>query len=78
VAENVWNKLRKEKPKVVFVLYGREAWFLTLREGHGMRVVGNRMARNLFVLKWDEVRGGWKDGEMRSLLFCVPRRMLLE
>ena len=46
-------------------------------EGHGIRVVGNRMARNLFVPKWEEIREGWKDCEMRSFLFCVPRRMLL-
>lgn len=73
MAEVVLNKQRKETAKVVFVLYGLEASFLTLRERHGMRAVGNRMVRNLFVPKWEEVRGGWEDCEMRSFLFCVPR-----
>jgi hypothetical protein len=40
--------------------YGRETWSLIVREEHRLRVFMNRVLRNIFGLKRDEVIGGWK------------------
>jgi hypothetical protein len=37
------------------VLYGCEIWSLTLRDIHGLRVFGKRVARRIFGSKSDEV-----------------------
>jgi hypothetical protein len=42
------------------VLCGCEAWSLTLREEHRLRVFENRMLRRIFGPKWDEMIGGWR------------------
>jgi hypothetical protein len=42
------------------VLYGRETWYLTLREQHRLRVFENRVLRTIFGPKRDEVTGGWR------------------
>jgi hypothetical protein len=42
------------------VLYGRETWFLTLREKHGLRVFKNRVLRRIFGSKREEVTGEWR------------------
>jgi len=39
------------------VLYGREAWSLTLREEHRLRVFQNRVLREIFGPERDEVTG---------------------
>jgi hypothetical protein len=39
------------------VLYGRETWFLTLREEQRLRVFENRVLRRIFGPKRDEARG---------------------
>jgi hypothetical protein len=39
------------------VLYGCEAWSLTLREEHTLRVFENRVLRRIFGPKRDEVMG---------------------
>jgi hypothetical protein len=39
------------------VLYGCEAWSLTLREEHRLRVFENRVVRRIFGLKRDEMIG---------------------
>jgi hypothetical protein len=52
------------------VLYGCEAWSLTLREVHRLRVFENRLVRRIFGLKRDEVTGEWKklhNEELRDL-----------
>jgi len=41
------------------VLYGRETWWLTLREEHRLRVFGNRVLRKIFGPKRDEVTAEW-------------------
>ena len=43
-----------------FILYGCETWSLTLREKSRLRVFENRVLRNIFGSKRDEVRGEWK------------------
>jgi hypothetical protein len=40
------------------VLYRCEAWPLTLREEHRLRVFENRVLRRIFGPKRDEVTGG--------------------
>jgi hypothetical protein len=42
------------------VLYGRETWSLTLREGHRLRVFENRVLRRIFGPKRDEMTGQWR------------------
>jgi hypothetical protein len=52
------------------VLYGRETWFLTLREEHRLRVFENRVLRRIFGLKRVEVTGEWRklhNEELRDL-----------
>jgi hypothetical protein len=41
------------------VLYGCETWSLTLREENRLRVFENRVLRELFGSKRDEVTGEW-------------------
>jgi hypothetical protein len=52
------------------VLYGCETWFLTLREEHKLRVSENRVLRNIFGSKREEVAGYWRrlhSEELRNL-----------
>jgi hypothetical protein len=52
------------------VLYGCEAWFLTLREEHRLRVFENRVLWRIFALKREQVAGGWRklhNGELHNL-----------
>jgi hypothetical protein len=42
------------------VLYGCEAWSLTLREEHRLRVFENRVLRRIFGPKRNEMMRGWK------------------
>jgi hypothetical protein len=42
------------------ILYRCEAWFLTLREEHRLRVFENTVLRRIFGPKRDEVTGGWR------------------
>jgi hypothetical protein len=52
------------------VLYGCEAWSITLREEHTLRVFENRVLRKVFGPKTDEVTGKWRrlhNGELYEL-----------
>jgi hypothetical protein len=40
------------------ILYGYEAWSLTLRQEHKLRVFENRVPGRIFEPKMDEVTGG--------------------
>jgi hypothetical protein len=42
------------------VLYGCEAWSLTLGEEHRLRVFENRVLRRIFGPKSDEATGDWR------------------
>jgi hypothetical protein len=42
------------------VLYGCEAWSLTLREEHRLRVFENRVVRRIFGPRRDEVTEDWR------------------
>jgi hypothetical protein len=53
-------KIRIYKSAILsVVLYGYETWCLTLREGHGLRVLQNRVLSIIFGQKRDEETGGW-------------------
>jgi hypothetical protein len=41
-------------------LYGCEAWSLTLKEEHRLKVSENRMLRRIFGPKREKMVGGWK------------------
>jgi hypothetical protein len=43
------------------VLYGCEAWSLTLTEVYRLRAFENRVLRRIFELKKDEIIGGWRE-----------------
>jgi hypothetical protein len=64
-------KIRIYKTTILpVVLYGCEAWSLTLRKEHRLRVLENRVLRRIFGPTRDEVTGEWRklhNGELRDL-----------
>jgi hypothetical protein len=64
-------KMRIYKPIILpVILYGCEAWSLTLRDEHMLRVFENKVLRRLFGPKRDEVTGRWRklhNKELREL-----------
>jgi len=56
------------------VWYGCEAWSLTLREEHRLRVLENRVLRRIFGCKRDQVKGEWRKLHTEDLndLYCAP------
>ena len=59
---------------MLVVLYGCEAWSLTLREERRLRVFENRVLRRVFGPKRDEVTGEWRKlhNEELSDLYSLP------
>jgi len=54
-------KIKINKTIILFVvLYGYETRYLTLREGHRLRLFENRVLRRIFGPKREEVAGGQK------------------
>jgi hypothetical protein len=54
------------------VLYECETWSLTLRDEHRLRVFENRVLREIFGSKRDEVTGEWRklhSGELHNLYY---------
>ena len=49
------------------VLYGCETWSLTLREERRLRVFENRVLREVFGPKMDEVTGKWRNPHNEEL-----------
>jgi hypothetical protein len=45
---------------LLVVLYRCEAWSVTLREEHNLRVFENRVLRRIFGPKRDELTGEWR------------------
>jgi hypothetical protein len=60
----------------LFVLYGCEAWSLTLREEHRLRVFENRVVRKIFGPKRDEVTGEWRRLYNEELHVCNLHEIL--
>ena len=56
------------------VLYGCEAWSLTLREERKLRVFENMVLRGIFGPRRDEVMGEWRrlHNEELNDLYCSP------
>ena len=61
---------------LLVVLYGCEAWFLTLREKHRLRVLKNRMLRKVFGPKRHEITGEWRRLLNKELFICTPHQIL--
>jgi hypothetical protein len=57
-----------------FVLYGCEAWSLTLRKERRLKVFENRVLRRVFGPKRDEVTGEWRKlyNEELNDLYTLP------
>jgi hypothetical protein len=55
-------------------LYGCETWSLTLREECRLRVFGNRVLREIFWPRMDEVTGEWRNLHIEEVndLYCSP------
>jgi hypothetical protein len=60
------------------VLYGCNAWSLTLREEHRLRVFENRVLRRIFGPKRDEVAGGWRRLHNEELHNLCPSRNIVK
>jgi hypothetical protein len=58
------------------MLYGCEAWWLTLREECRLKVFENRVLRRVFGPKRDEVTGNGYNYIMRNLMICAPYPIL--
>jgi hypothetical protein len=56
------------------VLYEYETWYVTLREGHKLRVFENRVLRRIFGPKRDEITGEWRrlHNEELHILYSSP------
>jgi hypothetical protein len=59
------------------VLYWCEAWSLTLREEHRLRVFENRVLKIIFGPKRDEVMGEWRKLHSEELHICTHPQILL-
>jgi hypothetical protein len=60
------------------VLYGCEAWYLTLREEHRLGMFENRMLKRIFGLKRGEVTGEWRNlhNEEPSIIRIIKARRM--
>ena len=55
------------------VLYGCETWALTLRDEHRLRVLENKLLREILGAKINEITGEWKkihNAELHELFFA--------
>ena len=56
------------------VLYGCDTWSLTLREECRLRVFENRVLREIFGPKTDEVTGEWRRLHDKELYDLTPHK----
>jgi len=71
-------KINKMYRTIIFpvILYGCEAWLLTLREECRQRVFEDRVLRRIFGPKGDEVTGEWIKLQNGNLMVCTPHQIL--
>jgi hypothetical protein len=60
-----------------FVLYWRDTWSLSLGEKHRLRILENRVLRNVFGPKRDE-QGAEGNCTGRGFMICTPNKILVE
>jgi hypothetical protein len=60
---------------LLFVLYGYDTWFLTLRERHRLRMFENTVLRRIFGPKRNEVREEWSKfhNEEFDIFYSLPK-----
>jgi len=63
---------------LLVVLYGCEAWSLTLREGYKLRVFDNRVLRRVFGPKRDDVTGEWKKLHNEELSYLYSLQNIVQ
>jgi hypothetical protein len=71
--------LQTQTLNICVVLYGCGTWSLTLQKEHRLKVFENRVLREIFGPKRDEVTGEWRrlhDKEIYGL-FCLPNIILV-
>jgi hypothetical protein len=73
LSKNVKVKIYKTTIQPV-ILYWCETLSLTLREGHGLGMFGNRLLRRIFGPKRDQVTGEWRrlHNEELHILYSSP------
>jgi hypothetical protein len=56
------------------VLYGCESWYLSLREVHRLRVLENRVLKEVHGTKGDKISGKWRKLHNEALyhLYSIP------
>jgi hypothetical protein len=62
---------------ILFFFLCGEAWSLTLREEHGLRVFESRVLRKIFGCNRDEVTGTGEEYIERGLMICTPHQTLI-
>jgi len=58
------------------VLYAYETWSLALRKNLGQRVLKNRVSKDVFWPKHDEVTEDWKNYTLRTFMICTSHQIL--
>ena len=61
------------------ILYGCETWSLTFREEHRLRLFENKVLREIFGTKRDEITGEWRklhNAELHALI-SVPNIIIM-
>jgi hypothetical protein len=63
---------------VPVVLYGYKSWFLVIMEEYILMAFETRVLKRIFVLKSDEIIGGWRKLQKRTFITFTSHQLLLE
>jgi len=74
ISKNLKIKTFRAKFCLFFFLYGCEIWSFTLRKERRLSFFENRVQRNIFGPKRNEVTGEWRrlHNEEHNDLYCLP------